>query len=196
MKINALKIGAQALASVVLGGALVYYNFIDKTVEVDSNKCPDFTIATYESNGEQFVISSEKFTLSNHLGKVIILNFWATNCDPCTEEIPHFNTFYENYKEKVEVVIINSQYSYTAQELLDKHMNNPQSAKYEASYSKWLNYTCTFGRTEADNDLLSKFDVIPALPVTVIVDKEGEISYCEAGKLSYERLTELVTPLF
>ena len=42
MKINALKIGAQALASVVLGGALVYYNFIDKTVEVDSNKCPDF----------------------------------------------------------------------------------------------------------------------------------------------------------
>ena len=73
MKINALKIGAQALASVVLGGALVYYNFIDKTVEVDSNKCPDFTIATYESNGERFVISNEKFTLSNHLGKVIIL---------------------------------------------------------------------------------------------------------------------------
>ena len=63
-------------------------------------------------------------------------------------------------------------------------------------YSKWVGYTCTFGHTEKNNNVLGKFDVISALPVTVIVDKEGEISYCEAGPLSYERLTELVTPLF
>lgn len=42
----------------------------------------------------------ETNTLSDLKGKVVLLNFWATWCGPCKEEIPHFNEAYVQYKER------------------------------------------------------------------------------------------------
>ena len=194
-KAKAIKIGACALAGAVLCGALVYYNFIEKeqTGAMLYDDCPDFTLSTYKVEGDKFVVSGETFTLSQMVGeKVIVLNFWATYCQPCREEIPHFNEFYEQYKDSVEVVIINGETSVTAQSLLDDYVNNPEDTNYEKNYSNWTEYSCTFARYEKDNNVLGMFEVESALPVTVIVDKAGKIKYMESASLSYEELEELV----
>lgn len=194
-KNKAIKIGACALAGAVLCGALVYYNFIEKeqTGAMLYDDCPDFTLSTYKVEGDKFVVSGETITLSQMVGeKVIVLNFWATYCQPCREEIPHFNEFYEEYKDSVEVVIINGETSVSAQSLLDDFVNNPSDTNYEKNYSKWTEYSCTFARYEKDNNVLGLFEVESALPVTVIIDKAGKIKYMESASLSYEELEELV----
>jgi len=50
-----------------------------------------------------FVLKNERNTpidLSAYKGKVVLLNFWATWCGPCKEEIPEFIRLYDEYKSK------------------------------------------------------------------------------------------------
>jgi len=43
--------------------------------------------------------------LSNYKFKVLIVNFWATWCEPCKEEIPYLNNLYDRYKDKGVLII-------------------------------------------------------------------------------------------
>lgn len=184
-----LKIGAISLASVVLGSALVYYNFIDKVEEVVTltdvgDVSPDFTIDTYEVQDGKFVVSNEKFTLSEYKGQVVVLNFWATWCQPCKEEIPHFNELQENYSEDVKVVIINAETN-NSQKLIDDYVNNEGDKSYEMYYYAWTDYSCTFA---CSADVKSMYAVSDAVPVTIIIDQDGVVRYTTGAKMSYEEI--------
>ena len=50
-------------------------------------------------------ISGKKVSLSDFKGKVILLNFWATWCGPCTAEMPSFNRLYAAFKNDGFVVL-------------------------------------------------------------------------------------------
>lgn len=197
---KALKIGAWALAGAVLCGALVYYNFIDKD-ETESRKatvadeCPDFTVGKYAVENGDFVYTDETFTLSDCRGKVVVLNFWATWCQPCKEEIPHFNEFYEKYDGEVEVVVINGETSWTAQEFAQNILNNEATKDYTQYYAAWTEYACTFARYEADNNVYELFAVAGSLPVTVVVDKAGVIQFIAESGMSLQDLETVVLPL-
>jgi cytochrome c-type biogenesis protein len=46
--------------------------------------------------------------VADHSGKVLILDFWATYCPPCIEEMPHLNALREKYgPDKIEVIGLN-----------------------------------------------------------------------------------------
>jgi peroxiredoxin len=59
-------------------------------------KAPDFTLV--DINGEQF-------SLSDHLGKVVLLDFFSTYCDPCIFEIEHLKGLYDEYSPDQLVIL-------------------------------------------------------------------------------------------
>jgi cytochrome c biogenesis protein CcmG, thiol:disulfide interchange protein DsbE len=59
---------------------------------------PDFTV----KDGAQAV------TLSQHRGKVVVLNFWATWCPPCVEEMPSLVALQHRMKDKVTVLAVST----------------------------------------------------------------------------------------
>ena len=97
--------------------------------------------------------------LSDFKNKVVIIDFWATWCPPCRDEIPHFIDLYNQYKDRgLEVIGIALDWpgervvpAFTAE-------NN-------------INYTILLGNEEV-SDL---YGGIAAIPTTFILDKEGNI---------------------
>jgi len=61
-------------------------------------KAPDFTLAT---------LSGEERSLSSFQGKVVVLNFWASWCQPCLKELPALQRLYTQVKHKgIEIVAV------------------------------------------------------------------------------------------
>lgn len=127
---------------------------------------PDFTVPVY-GGGE--------FSLSEHRGKVVVVNFWATWCTPCCAELPFFNAMYEELGESVSVVAIHS-------DLVTDDV---------AAYLSGYDYTMPFALDETGNagKLLG---VSTMLPHTIIIDSNGVVTYNAAGSLNYEELQALV----
>jgi cytochrome c biogenesis protein CcmG/thiol:disulfide interchange protein DsbE len=62
----------------------------------DSEPTPEFTLAT---------LAGKKISLKDFRGKVVFLNFWASWCTPCREEMPAMERLYQEFKEKNFVVL-------------------------------------------------------------------------------------------
>src|SRR5512143_3367182 len=54
-----------------------------------SAPAPDFTLRT---------LDGQKLRLGEQRGRVVMVNFWATWCGPCRQEMPHLNKLYEKYR--------------------------------------------------------------------------------------------------
>jgi peroxiredoxin len=97
--------------------------------------------------------------LSDFKGRVLIIDFWATWCPPCRQEIPHFIGLYDQYKSRgLEIIGI----------ALDQ--NGEKTVKEFTAKNK-INYTVLLGNEEV-SDL---YGGIAAIPTTFIVDKDGNI---------------------
>lgn len=172
-----LEISAWALALAFLVFAFVYYNFLapvqNYIIYNEGDRCPDFTIQTYE--GE----TTGKFTLTENRDKVVILNFWYTTCGPCVEELPHFNTFQENYKEEALVVAI--------------HRNSGEDVQSFLYETGWDTYSITFAQDalvleQGTAPLYESLGGKGAWPMTVVIDKSGRITSVRHGKMPYDEL--------
>jgi thiol-disulfide isomerase/thioredoxin len=117
-----------------------------------ADKLPDFTLSTVEKN-ESFILSKEI------QGKKVLINFWATWCTSCIQEIPLLENLKEKYKEDVHFIAINAGEK--------NHLVNRFFKKYKFSYIQLM-----------DNDrTLSKALGVESLPVTIVIDQNLNILY-------------------
>lgn len=90
----------QAFLLIVLLGAagwVIYDQFIQSRETVRIGKeAPDFTLN---------LLDGGTFTLSKQRGKGVLINFWATTCPYCIDEMPAIEKQYQKYKDKGLVVI-------------------------------------------------------------------------------------------
>ena len=66
--------------------------------EDDATPAPDFAMTT---------VDGEELTLSSLQGRPVVLNFWASTCGPCRQEMPEFQSAYEEYGDQIAFVMVN-----------------------------------------------------------------------------------------
>lgn len=102
--------------------------------------------------------------------KVMVLNFWATWCPPCREEMPELEKFYKNYGTKVQFFGIDEQ------EPADKVSMFLQNNGY--TYPILL---------DTNGEIGQRFKV-NGIPTTVIIDAKGTIIYRKTGGVTANEL--------
>ncbi|OOM77370.1 thiol-disulfide oxidoreductase ResA [Clostridium puniceum] len=130
-------------------------------------KAKDFTI--YDEN-------LKEVKLSDYIGTPVVLNFWASWCPPCKEEMPGFNEMSKKYsKEKIAILMIN---------LTDGEQETTNKAQ---KYIKSNNYDMKL-LFDTKLDAANKYN-ITSIPRTIFIDKDGYIFKDNpAGVLSKEEL--------
>lgn len=130
-------------------------------------RAPDFTVPLYGIG--------DRFTLSEHRGKTVVVNIWATWCTPCCEELPYFDALWQEHRENVEVVAIHS---------------SLVTDDVEAYLSKFR-YQMPFALDET-GEVVQLFGGSTLLPQTIVIDADGYITYNAVGSVTYEELEALI----
>ena len=145
-------------------------NYLSTTVEWQDAPAPDFTFR---------LLDGETFRLADHVGKkVIILNFFTTWCGPCKKEMPEFERFYNENKEKILLVGID----------VDEKKSKVEEFIHE------LQLTFPIGISESDDSKSASYRYgVKSFPTTVVIGVDGRVALYEMGAISNAEV--VFTPL-
>jgi len=129
----------------------------------------------YANNYSFYDLSNNKISFSDYAGKILVLNFWATWCSPCSEEIPDFAATYSEYKDK-------------GVQFLGISDDNIESLNnyYEVSS---INYPTVI---DGSIDTIIPSWGIDAIPHTFILNGKGEIIFDQLGQMTKEDLVSAI----
>ncbi|RUQ91041.1 TlpA family protein disulfide reductase [Legionella septentrionalis] len=121
-------------------------------------------------------LHGQKIPFSALNGKWVFINYWASWCQPCIEEIPELNEFYERYKND-NVVIFGVNY-----EALPVAEQKQLVKEYDIRYPALTNDPAT----------LLKLGDIRGVPVTFVFNPQGELSGTLYGGQTSRSLSQIV----
>lgn len=105
--------------------------------------------------------------LSDHAGKVVLINFWATWCVPCAAELPHLESLYQTYRDQGLVILAIS-------------MDGPESVAAVAPQAR--QYGLTFPvLLDQETHVVGIYNPKRTAPFTAIVGRDGAIATTRAG---------------
>ncbi|HLS60387.1 MAG TPA: thiol-disulfide oxidoreductase ResA [Virgibacillus sp.] len=138
----------------------------DNTVYKVGDQAPDFHLQQVNENNELVDVK-----LSDFEGKGVMLNFWATFCDPCEEEMPYMEELYPEYQEKgVEIIAV----SLDATEIVIDRFIDKHELTFPIPH-------------DTKNEVMDAYNVGP-IPSTLFIDANGKIVERVEGALTLESL--------
>lgn len=166
-----------ALILIVLIGLATAFFMSGKPVQQQNNQSVTaelFATSLPDENGETQALSQWK-------GKIIVLNFWATWCPPCREEMPELSALNTEYQDKNVIVI-----GIALDEIkLIKQFNEENNMSYPllAAEDTGGNLAFNLGNDKS------------ALPFTVIIKPDGTVANTYFGRISKALLEETLVKL-
>ncbi|NJN81193.1 MAG: redoxin domain-containing protein [Caldilineaceae bacterium] len=130
---------------------------------------PDFALET---------LNGENFSLAEHRGTPVVLNFWATWCGPCQRELPSLQAASERYAGQVVIVGVDqSEPAETVQRYVDE-------------------LALTFAiPMDTDNEVAHRYNVV-GMPTTFFIDADGIIRSTWTGEMNSVTLAEGISTIF
>ena len=118
-------------------------------------------------------------SLSQYRGKIVLVNFWATWCKPCTTEMPAMQSSFDKLRDKGFVVL-------AINELEDDAKVREHIKQYGHTFPVLM---------DRDNKVANQFGVF-GLPVSVFVDENGIVQeYIKGGLLTEQKINEIINRL-
>jgi thiol-disulfide isomerase/thioredoxin len=128
--------------------------------QILDKKAPVFTIKD---------LSGTDISLEKLMGKVIVIDFWATWCGPCKASFPGMQKAVDKYKDDPNVAFL----------FIDTWENGEEKEKNAAKFIQEKGYSFQV-LMDNDNQVVSKFGV-SGIPTKYIVDKKGIIRFKSIG---------------
>ncbi len=134
---------------------------------VENKPAPDFTLQA---------IDGTTLRHSDYRGKVILLDFWATWCAPCAEEIPLFVKWQSKYGDR-------------GLQVIGLSMDDSPDPVRKFSREFKINYPIAIGT----QDVASRYGGILGLPVNIVIGRDGKIKAKHLGLYNLSLLERELT---
>jgi cytochrome c biogenesis protein CcmG, thiol:disulfide interchange protein DsbE len=138
---------------------------------------PDFTLSLFQ---DYYYEGASSVTLSELTGKIVVVNFWASWCDPCRTEAPDLEAAWRSYQNSGDVVFLGVDYADAEdkalaylQEFQLSYPNGPEKGQLSHIFNREL-----------------------GVPETYIIDQQGVLVYTKIGPfLSVGEIQAIIDPL-
>ena len=130
---------------------------------------PDFSLQA---------LNGTPLSLSEYKGKVVLVNFWATWCDPCRREIPRF-------------VDLQNKYADRGLQIVGISLDDDAKAVPPFYQEYKMNYPVAIG----NDKLAESFGNVLGLPVNFLIDRDGRIAARHLGEEKFPELENEIKAL-
>lgn len=130
---------------------------------------PDFS--------EKDIFGKQTISLKDYEGQVVVLNFWATWCLPCRQEIPALEALQNKHKGALTVIGVSV------------FCGNTATERFYHDYK--INYPVFYGSYQ----LMGEYSKVASVPTTFLIDREGRVMARVVGARTQAEYEQMVQPL-
>lgn len=130
-------------------------------------------------------LNDKDVTLAQYKGKIVLVNFWATWCEPCQVEIPWLIEMQQKYADKGFTVLgvdVDNEGKSAVAPFVAKEVFNVNGKKLP------MNYPILLG----NDDVADKFGGLLGYPTSFLISRDGKIIKKIQGLISYEEITKAI----
>ena len=138
-----------------------------------------FLIRPEKISSMEFNILDDEKLSSDDIDKILILNFWATDCPTCIKEMPDLAKIYQEFKDDIELIAVAMPYDLPSRVVNFKNKN-------ELPFKVAI---------DPESKILGEFEQVKLTPTTIISDKNKIIKQTIIGEINYEDLKETILKL-
>ena len=138
-----------------------------------------FLIRPEKISSMEFNILDDEKLSSDDINKILILNFWATDCPTCIKEMPDLAKIHQEFKDDIELIAVAMPYDLPSRVINFKNKN-------ELPFKVAI---------DPESKILGKFEQVKLTPTTIISDKNKVIQQTIIGEINYEDLKKTILRL-
>ena len=148
-----------SIVIIALAGSFYIYQYRQKKTHLPEHIKKNQDIETTGSDIQFYDLNTKTITLSSFIGKTVMINFWATWCAPCVEELPSLDKLAKSFPKKLIILAV----------------SNERTDEIKNFLIAFSDFNTNFIPANMNRkDMLKHFSV-RAFPETYILNKQGKL---------------------